>query len=1320
MPRRFLPTLTAGRGAALEGVATKPAPASRDADLKVVLANYYEALSSAGLYSTRRTRPWPVERAVAEAYERLVWVFKAVEAIAGNASRLPVRLKHGEDVVEDHPLYRVLNKRANPLETGRQFRKRLSAQLLLSKRGAFVELTRSRGGDIVRMDLLPPGRTRPIPGSGQTLIDHYEVWRADGSRTDIDPENVRWFREPHPLDPYCGVTPLEAAGLSVELDFFSRLYNVSFMRNDARPGGILGIDGEMDETEMDRVEDRFAAGPLEAGKLSVINGKISYVDLAARPRDAQYETTSKSAKTEILAAFGVPESVIGYAADRTFANADAELYNYWTITMPPHLDLLATGFDEDSEDDLETFIDTEDVEVLQRAKIARRAEMREEFDKGLVSPDEYREEAGYDRVDNAQTRALYIPTGRTPVPTSEEDAEEFGLGPAQDAAAAPTPGGEPEPPPEGEEPGQGPPQPRGGGGGPRPPAPAAAPDRTGQRPPAQQQGQPPARKALRLIVTKADRPGRPPANETVSDPDDRAHDKLETTLAAALAALAVRLTERALARLGSPKARKGTRHWVAEYDTDTRIGTKALDAAKAVSGGTWREEAEQTVTPIIAAAARKAADALLADLGGDTDVDVDETAAQVTALVAESAARQAEHLAILIGQADRQGKSIEDITTLVRAHEQQLTGWADRVAATAATATMAGSRDAAAAALVEHDPNVAVQRMWLTRKDDKVRDTHQKAHGKHQPLGEPFHVGAALLRYPGDPFGPAGEVINCRCRLQHRARRSGQYAATPHGEVAAAAPLAATGTEGKTVRWDEADHSRDRRGRFADIPGVGDDAPRRGAASRFAARTDDARLSQGQNPSHFVHPVTGHTMGKSEIGDTYEALFAQHGARLLEDRYQPPPPFTEVARLGGTGSRTTPLDFTIDGRGGELKSLSARAQNQKTAMRRAAVERKEQAAADAGLGPLLVAQVVDQETRTVQVYGLEAFASKQVTTMTHLGSYTYSLDDFEAAQQRTGHHAQRDARADAQSKADAGLGIDDEGLPIQPGDRVIELRDGVPHVYTAGIESKAAIGGRHVPGTPYNWRHGWEPLNAATAARYGKPFEGADHLTGEKKPPSLTEVAGDGAKLEEAVREVLAKAKLPDGVKVASARAVGSEGKWWKIRLSDDTGAEVGFFSRQVKQDDDGEWYVTHDNADVSPHWQRKGIATEVNRVFEDWYRDSGIDSIRLNASGAFNNTGGYVWARAGYDWDPATSAFIVETAVDRIRKAAAKAGNKETAKQAKDLLQQVRGSSDPAAWPTPAELAAFGYKPGAETWPGKTVMLDFSWYGRKRLVKTA
>lgn len=54
-------------------------------------------------------------------------------------------------------------------------------------------------------------------------------------------------------------------------------------------------------------------------------------------------------------------------------------------------------------------------------------------------------------------------------------------------------------------------------------------------------------------------------------------------------------------------------------------------------------------------------------------------------------------------------------------------------------------------------------KVWLATEDARTRPTHQAAEGQRRRINESFEVGGAALRYPGDPLGPADEVINCRC-----------------------------------------------------------------------------------------------------------------------------------------------------------------------------------------------------------------------------------------------------------------------------------------------------------------------------------------------------------------------------------------------------------------------------------------------------------------------------------------------------------------------------------------------------------------------------
>lgn len=58
----------------------------------------------------------------------------------------------------------------------------------------------------------------------------------------------------------------------------------------------------------------------------------------------------------------------------------------------------------------------------------------------------------------------------------------------------------------------------------------------------------------------------------------------------------------------------------------------------------------------------------------------------------------------------------------------------------------------------------AITFIWRTAGDNRVRDTHEVMDGQEVRDGESFVTGSgARLRFPGDPLGPVGEIINCRC-----------------------------------------------------------------------------------------------------------------------------------------------------------------------------------------------------------------------------------------------------------------------------------------------------------------------------------------------------------------------------------------------------------------------------------------------------------------------------------------------------------------------------------------------------------------------------
>lgn len=74
---------------------------------------------------------------------------------------------------------------------------------------------------------------------------------------------------------------------------------------------------------------------------------------------------------------------------------------------------------------------------------------------------------------------------------------------------------------------------------------------------------------------------------------------------------------------------------------------------------------------------------------------------------------------------------------------------------------MAGSLNAAE--LIEVD----LSKAWNAVGDGRSRPDHTDADRQKRALKAAFSVGGAALQHPGDPSGPAEQVINCRCVLDY-------------------------------------------------------------------------------------------------------------------------------------------------------------------------------------------------------------------------------------------------------------------------------------------------------------------------------------------------------------------------------------------------------------------------------------------------------------------------------------------------------------------------------------------------------------------------
>lgn len=710
---------------------------------------------------------WDIERAYREGVQKVTWVFRCIDAIAGNQARLPMILRKdnspsGQIVDNDQDLLTILNSKTNEGENSFVFRFRLSSQLLMSTRGVFIEKVRSRNGKILALHLLPPQHTSPIPDA-RKFVGGYEVAMPNGFKKIIRPEDVIWVRRPHPLDPYLSLTPMETAGVAIEIENLAKIYNRNFLLNDGRPGGLLVVRGEMDEDDKEELRSRFRGNLNRTGQTSVIasDDGVDFVDTSSNPRDAAYVQMRQITKEEILAAFGVPESVIGNASGRTFSNAAEELRVFWMETMQPHLEVLARSLDELDERHYVDF-DTSSVPILIIAKQERQRYLLDEFGSGLISGNEYREGTGRKKIESELMDAMLANPNLTPIGNTEKPfntqptpVDMMGAGPPQpppglDAGMAPPTEGAPGTPPvEG-----------------LPPEPGvAAPPPEIQTPvepsPAQQAALAKNPMEFKDIHDKA----------TFDDWETKSEQTVERW---------TEILDRSLERFFERQQRV-VMEKAAGAKTRRSLASNDLSVESIFDQSVWNKQMNEDLRPVLAAIVSEAAESA-GPQGQGQSIDEEQLSKyldeQLQRVQQVNKTTHEEILAAILVVLMMNNISSDEKASLLRtalgAIFAGLLGRRRRVVAEleAGTAFNAGNYLAAIAAQrqSQNDPSrpsiFTFQKRWVTQKDGKVRSAHRALEGQTKSLGEPFEVEGSTLRFPGDPLAPPSLTINCRCKMR--------------------------------------------------------------------------------------------------------------------------------------------------------------------------------------------------------------------------------------------------------------------------------------------------------------------------------------------------------------------------------------------------------------------------------------------------------------------------------------------------------------------------------------------------------------------------
>ena|GEM_PF-995809 len=645
-------------------------------------------------------------------------VYACIRLIADAATSVPLNVyrRAGEEWehAESHPLQLLLDS-PNAKLTRRRLYYRAVQHLLLSGNAILTKVRVPKSGPPVQLWPINPDLVRPIPDEAE-FVSAYEVTIA-GRSVRVDARDVVHLQLENPETPYWGIGPLQAAMLDIELYAGNKRWNLRTVQRGAVVPGVLEVPEDLSLEQYTALREQVDARSFtedDAGRDLILGSGMKYHRMSLTGEEIGFLESMRFGREEIAMIFGVPPAMLT-PDNATLANVEAYNKQFWeTVVQPLNLGI---------------------ADILTQA-------LAPDFTR---RPDELRVEHDYSQVpamqesldDQSQVAERLVRTGFTVAGVNRV----LDLGFEEDEIKAPQPippalaaaqAGQDEQQPGGED--------------------EEREERAAGRPRATKQL---TRDELAALALERDQERRAWEAEVAkrvttafeAERDDVVQRFRDTDGSETAAITAVMQAQPAWVALLTGTYLAAARHFAErEYARLAPKARKAFDPqAIAVE---WAE--------------RMAA----AKVVGITDTTIEALRGIIAAGLTpgpDGFRRTTDEIARELADTYDSWMFRPGFTDLPGTIESR----AYRIARTELGMAMNTGHDIGARQAAE-EFELVLEKGWASARDDRVRASHALLHGEFVPIDEAFSNG---LMYPGDPDGPAEEVVNCRCVLVHQVVR---------------------------------------------------------------------------------------------------------------------------------------------------------------------------------------------------------------------------------------------------------------------------------------------------------------------------------------------------------------------------------------------------------------------------------------------------------------------------------------------------------------------------------------------------------------------
>lgn len=288
-------------------------------------------------------------------YRNNVIVYRCVNLIASTASHVPFKIyeKKNSKLIPttNHRILQLL-KEPNNIQGGVDFLVELISNKLLFG-NSYILSNIDDNNNLRELYNLQNNNIEVITGNGKILGYRHTISGKEHIYS-INQLNsfckIMHLKNYNPNDKLYGLSPLLAASNSIEIHNLASNWNISLLKNGARPSGALimkDTNSFLTDEQFNRLQDQFRqkySGSDKVGKPLLLEGGLDWRDMSISPKDMDFIESKNMAAREIALAFGVPPQLLGIAGDNTYNNMKEARMALWEETIIPLLDKISDSF----------------------------------------------------------------------------------------------------------------------------------------------------------------------------------------------------------------------------------------------------------------------------------------------------------------------------------------------------------------------------------------------------------------------------------------------------------------------------------------------------------------------------------------------------------------------------------------------------------------------------------------------------------------------------------------------------------------------------------------------------------------------------------------------------------------------------------------------------------------------------------------------------------------------------------------------------------------------------------------------------------------